>query len=255
MSELDRLAEIVDDAARHAKAVPQFSDTRVLTVEEGYAIQTLSMHRRYARGDKRVGIKMGFTSRAKQLQMGLDDLIWGRLTESMRLQEGGSISMRNYVHPRVEPEIAYLIRHRLEGNVTALEAMNAVAGIAPGMEIIDSRFADFKFDVGDVVADNTSAAGFVVGDWHAPDTDVTNLGLILSINGRPRQIGSSAAILGNPARALVAAARMAASVGEALCPGDIVLAGAATAAVQLQAGDHVETQFESLGSISFSVED
>ncbi|MHA6729724.1 2-keto-4-pentenoate hydratase [Devosia sp. A369] len=255
MTDLQRLAEIADEAALCATAIPQFSDTHTLSVDQGYAIQTLSMNRRYARGDRRIGIKMGFTSRAKQLQMGLDDLIWGRLTESMRLEEGGCVSMSRFVHPRVEPEVAYLIRHRLEGNVSALEALNAVAGVAPAMEIIDSRFADFKFDVADVVADNTSAAGFVIGDWYAPGTDVANLGLILSINGRPRQIGSTAAILGNPARALVAAARMAASAGEALCPGDIVLAGAATAAVEFSAGDHVQAQFETLGSINFSIVD
>ena len=253
MTDLEKLAEIADEAARCATAIPQFSQTRALSVTEGYAIQTLSMNRRYARGDRRVGIKMGFTSRAKQLQMGLDDLIWGRITETMRIPEGGSVSMQRYVHPRVEPEIAYLIQHPLEGNVSALEAINAVAGVAPAMEIIDSRFADFKFDVGDVVADNTSAAGFLLGGWHAPDTDVANLGLVLTINGRPRQIGSTAAILGNPARALVAAIRMAASAGEALVPGDIVLAGAATAAVELAIGDHVETQFETLGTIGFNI--
>ncbi|ODT66477.1 MAG: 4-oxalocrotonate decarboxylase [Pelagibacterium sp. SCN 63-23] len=255
MIDLERMAEIVDDAARSATTIPQFSEERALTVAEGYEIQKLSMHRRYARGDRRIGIKMGFTSRAKQLQMGLDDLIWGRLTETMRVAEGSSVSMAQYVHPRVEPEIAYLIKHRVAGNVSALEAINAVAGIACAMEVIDSRYADFKFDVGDVLADNTSAAGFVIGNWHAPDTDVTNLGLVLSINGRPRQIGSTAAILGNPARALVAAIRMAAEVGEPLEPGDIVLAGAATAAVELAAGDHVEAQFETLGSIGFTIVD
>jgi 2-oxo-3-hexenedioate decarboxylase len=253
MTELEKLAEIADEAALSARAIPQFSHQRALSVTEGYAVQALSMRRRYARGDRRVGIKMGFTSRAKQVQMGLDDLIWGRITETMRIAEGGSVSIKRYVHPRVEPEIAYLIRRPLQGEVSALEALDAVAGVAPAMEIIDSRFADFKFDVGDVVADNTSAAGFVLGGWHAPDTDVANLGIVLSINGRPRQIGSTAAILGNPVRALVAAIRMAASAGEGLEPGDIVLAGAATAAVELSAGDHVETQFETLGSIGFTV--
>lgn len=255
MTDLERLAAIVDDAALNANAIPQFSEHSPLSVADGYAVQALSMQRRYARGDRRVGIKMGFTSRAKQVQMGLDDLIWGHLTETMRMQEGGSISMAHYVHPRVEPEIAYLIKHELAGNISPLEAINGVAGIACAMEVIDSRYANFKFDAGDVVADNTSAAGFVIGDWHAPDTDVTNLGIILNINGRPKQIGSSASILGNPSRALVAAIRLAAENGEPLQPGDIVLAGSATAAVELSVGDHVEAQFETLGSVCFSVRD
>ena len=253
MTDLAKLAEIADTAALTGKAMPQFSDTQPLSVEEGYAVQALSMQRRYARGDRRIGIKMGFTSRAKQVQMGLSDMIWGRLTETMREEEGGTINFGRYVHPRVEPEIAYLIRDRLAGNVTPLEAMNAIAGVAPAMEIIDSRYDNFKFDLGDVVADNSSSSGFVIGDWFAPDTDIRNLGLVMSINGRAAAIGSTAAILGNPARALAAAARMAASAGEVLHPGDIVLAGGATAAAALAPGDHVETQFETLGTVAFNV--
>ncbi|MCC6306023.1 MAG: fumarylacetoacetate hydrolase family protein [Rhodobacteraceae bacterium] len=253
MTELERLAETIDEAARRARPVPQFSITRPLSVAEGYAVQTLAIGRRLGRGDRRAGLKMGFTSRAKQVQMGLRDLICGRLTDGMRIADNGTIALTDYIHPRAEPEIAYLVRERMAGHLSALEAMNAIAGVAPAIEIIDSRYADFRFDAGDVLADNTSAAGFVVGRWHAPATDVANLGLVLAINGRAREVGSTAAILGDPARALVAAARMAAELGEALLPGDIVLAGAATAAVELAAGDHVEARFETLGSVGVRV--
>jgi len=255
MTDLVKLAEIADTAALTGQGIPQFSARQVLSTEEGYAVQALSMQRRYARGDRRIGMKMGFTSRAKQIQMGLSDLIWGRLTASMLVEEGGAIQLSKYVHPRVEPEIAYLIKDRLAGEVTPIQALNAVAGVAPAMEIIDSRYENFKFDLGDVVADNSSSSGFVLGDWFAPDTDVRNLGLVMQINGRAVSVGSTAAILGNPSRALVAAARMAASAGEALLPGDIVLAGGATAAVALSVGDHVETEFQNLGRIAFSVEE
>ena len=253
MSDLARIAEIADEAARTGTAIAQFSDSEKLTMEQAYAIQALSMQRRYARGERRVGIKMGFTSRAKQLQMGLDDLIWGRLTSAMQQEEGGTIHFSRYVHPRVEPEIAYLLKSGLSGAVTPAQALAAVEAVAPAMEIIDSRFADFRFDLGDVVADNSSSSGFVIGNWFAPDTDVSNLGLVLSINGRPRQIGSTAAILGNPVRSLVAAARVAASAGEGLRPGDIVLAGGATAAVALAPGMAVDTTFENLGTVAFNV--
>lgn len=254
MTDLAKLAEIADRAAHSATAMPQFSDTQKLSEAEGYAVQALSMQRRYARGDRRIGIKMGFTSRAKMVQMGVHDMIWGRLTASMKKEEGGTISLSEFVHPRVEPEIAYLIKKPLAGNVTPFEALDAVAALAPAMEIIDSRYDNFKFDLGDVVADNSSSSGFVIGDWFDPSTDVRNLGLVMSINGRAQQIGSTAAILGNPSRALVAAARMVASAGEILHPGDIVLAGGATAAAALAVGDHVETQFETLGSVTFNVE-
>jgi len=253
MSDLARIAEIVDEAARTGTAIAQFSDTETLSIVQAYAIQALSMQRRYARGERRVGIKMGFTSRAKMQQMGLSDLIWGRLTDAMLVEEGGKISIGKYVHPRVEPEIAFLMKHQLAGDVTPLQAMAAVEAIAPAMEIIDSRYDNFKFDLGDVIADNSSSSGFVVGKWFAPDTDIANLGLVLSIDGRAQQIGSTAAILGDPARSLVAAARMAASAGEVLAPGDIVLAGGATAAVALAPGQAVETTFENLGAVAFTV--
>ncbi|NVK19481.1 MAG: fumarylacetoacetate hydrolase family protein [Methylocystaceae bacterium] len=253
MSDLTKIAEIADEAARTGTAIAQFSDKEVLTLDEAYAVQALSMQRRYARGEKRIGIKMGFTSRAKMVQMGLDEMIWGRLTDAMREEDGGVISFKKYVHPRVEPEIAFLMRKPLSGNVTVFEAMDAVAAVAPAMEVIDSRYDNFKFDLGDVVADNSSSSGFVIGNWCAPDSDISNLGLVMSINGKASQIGSTAAILGNPARSLVAAARMVASAGECLNEGDIVLAGGATAASAMAVGDSVVTDFQDLGTVSFTV--
>jgi 2-oxo-3-hexenedioate decarboxylase len=201
MSDLAKIAEIVDEAARTGTAIAQFSDSETLSIVQAYAIQALSMQRRYARGEKRVGIKMGFTSRANLQQMGLSDLIWGRLTDAMLKEEGGEISYGTYVRPRVEPEIAFLMKHQLAGDVTPMQAMAAIEAIAPAMEIIDSRYANFKFDLGDVIADNSSSSGFVVGKWFARDTDIANLGLVMSIDGRAQQIGSTAAIPGDPLRA------------------------------------------------------
>jgi 2-oxo-3-hexenedioate decarboxylase len=121
------------------------------------------------------------------------------------------------------------------------------------MEIIDSRFENFKFSHIDVVADNSSSSGFVTGPWHKPDMDFSNLGLVLSFNGTARQIGTTAAILGHPLRSLVVAARFAAAAGEPLQAGWIVMAGGATAAEPLVAGDWVETEIQNLGRVAFSV--
>ncbi|WP_420569555.1 2-keto-4-pentenoate hydratase [Thalassovita sp.] len=253
MTDITKIAEIVDEAARTATEIPQFSDDKPLSVDEAYAVQALSMQRRYARGEKRVGIKMGLTSRAKQVQVGVDDVLWGRLTDGMREEEGGEVSMAKYVHPRVEPEIAFLMKKPLSGDVSALEAMAAVEAIAPALEIIDSRYKAFKFDVGDVIADNSSSSGFLIGNWHAPDMDISNLGMVLSINGTPGEIGSTAAILGDPVRSLVSAARMVASAGEVLNAGDIVLAGGATAAIPMAAGQSVTLEVQNMGSMAFNV--
>jgi len=255
MTDITKFAEIVDTAARTATEIPQFSDDAPLSVDQAYAIQALSMQRRYARGEKRVGIKMGLTSRAKMVQVGVSDVIWGRLTDGMREEEGGVVSMADYVHPRVEPEIAFLIKTPLAGEVSPMEAMAAVEAVAPALEVIDSRYKAFKFDIGDVIADNSSSSGFVVGNWFSPETDISNLGMVLSINGVAGEIGSTAAILGHPVRSLVAAARMVAAGGETLQPGDIVLAGGATAAIPMESGQAVTLDVENMGTVAFNVGD
>jgi 2-oxo-3-hexenedioate decarboxylase len=251
--DIQKLAKTVLNAQRSGTAIPQLSETESFSLEEAYRVQVQSIEYRKVEGEHRVGMKMGFTSRAKMVQMGVDDMIWGRLTNAMLVEDGDSIDFSKYVHPRVEPEIAYLLGAPLEGPVSPTEAMNAVDAIAPAMEIIDSRYKDFKFTVEDVVADNSSSSGFVVGPWCSPDTDVANLGMIMEFDGRPVQIGSSAAILGHPARALATASRMVAEEGERLEAGWIILAGGATAAEALRPGVSVRNSVENLGSVGFSV--
>lgn len=241
------IASQLDQAAAQARAVPQLKDA--LSLDEAYHVQRMSIGYRYARGERRVGIKMGFTSRAKMVQMGVHDLIWGRLTEGMRIDDAATIDKAAYVHPRVEPEIAFLMKKSLNGPVSLVEAQAAVEAVAPAIEVIDSRYRDFKFSLSDVVADNSSSSGFVLGRWAPADTDVSNLGMVLRADGRVAEVGSSAAVLGNPLRSLVAAARIAAAANEPLRPGDIVLAGGATAAIALAPLRHVRLEVERLGNV------
>lgn len=246
------IAKMLDKAATEAKAMPQISSSIELTLAEAYETQRQSILLRLRRGERRVGVKMGFTSRAKMAQMGISDMIWGRLTNGMIIEEGGPMDYSRFIHPRVEPEIAFLLKRPLFGVVTPLQAMEAVEAIAPALEIIDSRYDDFKFSLADVVADNASSSGFVTGAWTRPDFDFSNLGLVLNFDGRPAQIGSTAAIMGHPIRALVAAARFAAEAGEPLQTGWIVMAGGATAAEALLPGQHIEMEMERLGRVSFT---
>ena len=255
MVEIAKLAKTVDDAARKARAIPQLSEKTKYSLDDAYDIQAAAIRRRLDRGEKRNGMKMGFTSRAKMIQMGLNDMIWGRLTDRMVVEDGGTISLKNYVHPRVEPEIAFLLKRPLGYPCTAADALAAVDGVAPAMEIIDSRYKNFKFSLEDVVADNASSSSFVVGPWHRPDTDLDNLGMVMEFNGRPVQIGSSAAILGQPVRSLVSAARLTTEAGERLEAGWIVMAGGATAAEALRSGIHVRNTVQGMGSVAFSVTD
>ena len=254
MSDLNAIAKFVDDASRYANAIPQLSETgKNLTLEEAYEVQRRSVQRRYDRGQTQVGVKMGFTSRAKMIQMGLDEMIWGRLTSSMLVEDGGEIDLSDFVHPRVEPEVAFLLKRPLEGLVSPAEAMLAVEAIAPALEIIDSRYENFKFNLPDVVADNTSTSAYVVGPWVNPHMDFTNLGMVMSFDGRAVQIGSTAAVMGNPLRALVGAAKLVGEDGGRLEAGWTIMAGGATAAEALTSGLHVRLEAQNMGTVSFSV--
>jgi len=251
---IKRVAKRLDDAASTARATPQLTGDDALTLDEAYAVQAAVVQHRLERGAYRIGMKMGFTSRAKMVQMGLSDLIWGRLTSDMLVEEGGVLDRAAYVHPRVEPEICFLLRKPLEGKVTPLQALAAVEAVAPAIELIDSRYENFKFSLPDVIADNASSSGLIVGAWHKPDLDFSNLGLLLTFNGRTMEAGSTAAILGHPLRALVAASRLAAQYGERLEAGSLVMAGGATAAVAVQPGVAVRCEMQALGSVSFNVQ-
>lgn len=247
-SDIAQFAEALDDAALGGVTTARPTDTGPLDVGAAYAVQRAVIDRRLARGEALIGVKMGFTSRAKMVQMGVDDVIWGLLTDAMLVEDGGVLDIGGLAHPRIEPEIAFLIGRPLSGAVTPAEAVRAVAGVAVAHEILDSRYEDFRFTLPDVIADNASAARFGVGPWHDPDSlDLGNLGMTVEIDGRPVATGSSAAILGHPLRSLVAAARLAGEAGIDLEPGFTVLAGAATAAVPLPRGAHVRILAAGLG--------
>jgi len=251
---LHKFASQLDEAARAGVAVAQLSEIYPdLDVTTGYAIQKLVIQRRVCRGKRIVGIKMGLTSRAKMRQVGVDQVIWGRLTEDMRVDEGSDLTLAGRIHPRAEPEIVFILKKPIAGRVSAAEAMSAVEAVAPGMEIIDSRYRNFKFNLPDVVADNASSSGFVVGPLHPAGTDIGNLGIVVRVDGEAVQIGSSAAILGHPVRALVAAARMVGEAGESLQAGDIVHGGAPTEAVTLHPGMHVRAEVQGLGTVAVAV--
>ncbi|WP_322060125.1 2-keto-4-pentenoate hydratase [Paraburkholderia sp. J63] len=253
MNHIEKYATLLDDAALNAQEVEQFDKDSTLSLGDAYAIQAASIKLRLERGEHRVGVKMGFTSRAKMIQMGLSDVIWGRLTNQMRVAEGGAVEHSRYVHPRVEPEIAFLLKKPLVGNISNAEALAAVEAIAPALEIIDSRYKDFRFTLPEVIADNASSSGFVIGDWASQKIDFSNLGMVLSIDGEVKQVGSTAALLGNPVRSLVAAARLAADAGEPLETGSIVMAGGATSAEWFFPGQYVSVDVQKLGRASFHV--
>jgi len=245
------LAKRLDQAANTATAIEQLSNETQLDLTQAYEIQKLSIEQRLARGEQLVGIKMGFTSRAKMEQMGVDDLIWGRLTNTMIIDQDQAINLDKYVHPRAEPEIAFRLNCDLAGEISFEQAVKAIEAIAPAIEVIDSRYQNFKFSLADVIADNCSSTGFIVGPWQSPNIDISNLHMKLGINNETAMSGPSSEILEHPINSLIEAARIVAEYGESLKAGQIVLAGAATAAVALERGQTVSVEVENLGGCSF----
>ncbi|MFF5219160.1 2-keto-4-pentenoate hydratase [Micromonospora sp. NPDC000442] len=244
------IAETLGTAADTATATAQLAAETGLDVDAAYAVQTALVQRRLARGERLVGLKMGLTSKAKMAQVGVDEVIWGRLTDVMRVPDGGTVDVAEFIHPRVEPEVAFLLDRLPEAGEPVGDFTDAVRAVAPAIELIDSRYANFTFALPDVIADNTSAGAFVIGPWSPVPDGLENLGVLLEIDGRVAQVGSTAAILGDPRRALDEGIRLAGRHGVRLREGWVFLAGAATAAVPLRAGAHVRAVVEKLGTAS-----
>lgn len=244
------LAIKLDQAAFNAKAIPQLSLSESFTEDTAYEIQRLAIEERYKRNHKFVGIKMGFTSFAKMEQMGVHDMIWGRLTEDMLFPAGSELPMTKFIHPRAEPEICFLVKKDIDREISLDEATDYIEAVAPAIEIIDSRYENFKFSLEDVIADNCSSTAFVVGAWQNINQDIANLKMDLIIDKEIVESGSSEAILGNPWLSVTHASRLVAKYNQPLPSGSYLMAGAATSAVFLKAGQEVATKVEGLGKVS-----
>ena len=250
---LEKLAIAVDNAALNANPIKQLSKGNKFSEKEAYTIQAISLLQRYARGEKLIGLKMGFTSKAKMEQMGVHDLIWGRLTDKMLIENGGSMKISQFIHPRAEPELCFWIKKDIKGEITLKDAPKYVEAVSAAVEIIDSRYQNFKFSLEDVIADNCSSSAFVFGDWYRPNFDITNLKIELTVNKKVVHEGSSSAILDNPWESFVAAARLAVKYKEPIKKGMYLMLGAATPAVFLKKGDKVAANVEGMGSASLKV--
>lgn len=251
-STIDALVERLDQAALTGVATPQLSDEHALSLPEAYALQHTLVDRRVARGERRVGVKLGMTSEAKAAQMGVSDVIIGELTSGMLVPDGQMLSMDRFVHPRTEPEIALRLGQTIDPADPPDDPVATVDAVAAALEIIDSRYRDFRFNLADVIADNTSAAGAVLGPWQSLPEDVSDLAVTLTMDGRIAATGSTAAILGDPIRAVEATLRMAATYGFQLPTGTVILAGAATEALALTPDTAVEATVEGLGAARFT---
>jgi 2-oxo-3-hexenedioate decarboxylase len=257
---LREAAERLHRARVAREALAQEAVGGIRTLSEAYRVQSAGIALRAAAGERVCGVKMGFTSRAKMIQMGVTEMIIGQLTDAMRVADGEQLDARACIHPRIEPEIAMLLGRDLPPCPGPDDLALCVDAVAPALEIIDSRFRDFRFDLHAVVADNTSAAAFVVGAWQRLPASIDNLGLAMHITAGSgaaartgTSVGTTAAILGDPWRSLAAAARLAALHQLRIPAGSIVLCGAATAALPLPETGLVELEMARLGRVRLHV--
>lgn len=226
-----------------------------LDLVSAYAVQDETLRRRMRRGEHLVGVKLGLTSRAKQQRMGVHEPIVAWLTSGMVLPIGLPVPQDRLIHPRVEPEIVFVMGKDLVGpSITASAAMDAVAWVCAGAEIIDSRYRNFRFGLSDVVADNASSGAFVTGTvLRRPDEfDLSEEAVLVEVDGEIVDAATGAAVLGHPAEALAVAANFLAERGNPIKAGQIVLTGGMTDAVPAPRGSRVAFRFSHLGSIDLS---
>jgi 2-oxo-3-hexenedioate decarboxylase len=249
-----RLCERVEGAQTRAYAIPKLTDEcPAMTIADGYAVQNELRRRFIAQGHKLIGWKAGLTSKAKMKQMGVDVPSIGFLTDRMARPENAAISTGDLVHPRVECEVAFVLKRELRGPGCSREDVLAATDyVLPAVEIIDSRFAGFKFDLASVVADNGSSARFVAGGRarYPEELDLRTLGVVLEKNGEIVAMSASGAVLGHPAEAIAMLVNILADMGELLPAGSFVMSGGITEAIPVKAGDNIVARFQELGSVS-----
>lgn len=251
MNSLDPRTAILLAAERDRREVDRIDPQGAVGEDEAYRLQFEAIGEKLARGETIVGLKTGLTSKAKQQTMGVLQPILGHLLASTVIQNGGTVDTAPLIHPRAEPEIAFRLGRDLDGPTTLVQARAAAATVMPALEIIDSRFKDFKFGLADVIADNTSAARVVLGPETPvdPARDLRLAGMVYSHNGEVVATAAGAAILGDPWAALAWLATRAAELGRPLRRGQLVLAGALTDAIFVSPGDTVRVEFEGLGTL------
>lgn len=248
------LAEHLEGAELGARAVAKITDAHPkLDYDDAYAIQNANRRRKEARGIRVAGLKAGLTSRAKMKQMGVEAPVFGMMFDYMAVPDGGEIDTAKLIHPKVEAEIAFMLKRPLSGPGCHVGAVLAATDfVVPAVEIIDSRYENFRFDLVSVIADNTSSSRFVVGgvSRNVEGLDLRTLGIVMEKNGEIVTVAAGAAVLGHPAAAVAMLANHLAARGEEIPAGTFVMSGGATEAIRVEKGDWIQVRFQDLGSVS-----
>ncbi|RLL43741.1 4-oxalocrotonate decarboxylase [Oceanobacillus piezotolerans] len=249
------IAKELLQAEKSRTAVNQFVEKYPeLNEELAYQVQErLVEMKEKEENTKRVGWKLGLTSKAKQEMMGVHEPSYGVLLESMQVNEGEPISIAPFIHAKAEPEIAFILNKELIGpHVSVADVLDTTQFVAPAIEIIDSRFYGYKFTLADAVSDNSSSSRFIIGErFYSPkDVDLKRMGFVYRQNGEVVATGAGAAVMGHPARAIAWLANKLYRVGKSLKPGEVILSGSLSAAIEISPKDQFTASFDGIGSVS-----
>jgi 2-keto-4-pentenoate hydratase len=241
---LDHAAEarrIVDAHAARRTLAP-ISDRVALGLDDAYAIQALVTDARTARGERRVGWKLGYTSLAMREQMGVDAPNFGPLTDAMLVDDGAAVPP-SMTQPRVEPEVALRFAEAVAPGADRTSVLAAVATAHACLEVVDSVWTGYRFTLEDNTADGSSAAGVVIGP-ELPLDRIADVEVTLLVDGTPVGTGQGSDASGHPADGVVWLVEQLAARGDHLRPGDVVITGGLTRAHELVPGSTVSATFD-----------
>lgn len=230
-----------------------------MDIDDAYAIQKAWIDIKKDSGHSTVGHKIGLTSRAMQKSMNINEPDYGCLLDNMVFEEGSEIEAAAFLDPRIEVELAFILKDRLFGkNISVSDVLSATEYIIPALELIAARTyridpnTSYKRTVRDTIADNAANAGIIMGGLpvRPDDIDLRWVGAMMMRNGVIEESGVSGAVLNHPAKGIAWLAKKYAQHDVALEPGQIILAGSFTRPVTVRAGDTFTVDYGSLGTIS-----
>lgn len=252
--DLTQAAKALSVAYQTRTPIPPLTETNPgLSVADAYRIQLLQVEQWRSAGRRVRGHKVGLTAKVMQRQLGVDQPDYGHLFADMFHLESLPVRADDFISPKVEPEIAFVLNEDLTGpDVTVVDAIRAVDYLLPALEIIDSRIADWRITLADTIADNASSAGVILGSTPVPldGVDLRLTGCAVYQDGHVVDTGAGAAVLGSPLNALVWLANTVGPLGISLAAGSVILPGALTAAVPVAPGKSVTATFAGIGSVT-----
>ena len=257
---IDALARELNESEKSRVQVEHFSKRfPEMSIADGYAVSRAWVAMKLAQGRKRIGHKIGLTSRAMQQSSQIDEPDYGTLLDDM-LFAPGDIPTQRFIAPRVEVELAFVLKRTLRGEkVTVDDVLDATDYVTPAIEIIDARIEQFDRHtkaprrVQDTISDNAANAGIVIAGRkvHPREIDLPWCGAILRQNGVVEETGLAAGVQGHPAIGVAWLAMKLAPWGECLEAGEIVLAGSFTRPVPAKKGDVFDADYGPLGRFEF----